>query len=506
MKIVKTGSEAREALARGADFLANAVKLTLGPSGYNAVLGPKGGALSRITNDGITIAREMECEDEIENLGLKTMLEACSQTNEIAGDGTTTAITLGQAVLKSLSKQFGSGNVVGSKMSIAEMRKRTKDELGQVIQALKDMAKPVESKEELIAVAKIAVEDDALADMLGSVQWDIGKDGSILPELSNDQEDSIERVNGIRIDNGYSSSLAINNQEKQTLEVQDYSIILTNHTVKNLANLIGTDGNPGILVQLIKAGKQNVIIMARGFTEQAIQECQGNLKMGNNFIPVNAPYTNQNEVMLDLAAALGATYINSEERQLEDMQLSDVGFTKSIVAGRWDSVFTWEKNEHSDERIAGRIAELEKQLSGTLSVFERKSIEDRVAQLKSGFALMKVTGKTLAERNYKKDKVDDCVNAVKSALQEGTVPGGGLALKTIADSLPVASLLKEALSAPYLQIQENAGGLEIGDEVRDAVKVTRIALEKAVSVATELATGGIAIADKRKKEKKDESD
>lgn len=506
MKISKKGSEAREALIRGADFLADAVKLTLGPSGYNGALGPKGGALSRITNDGITIAREMECEDEIENLGLKTMLEVCSQTNEQAGDGTTTAITLGQAVLKSLSAQFGSGTVVGSKMSVADMRNQVQAELAQVVQSLKDMAKPVKSKEELIAVAKIAVEDDALAEMLGDTQWEIGKDGSILPELSNDAEDSIERVNGIRIDNGYSSSLAINNQEKQTLEVQDYSVILTNHTVKSLAPLVGDNAHPGILVQLVKAGKPNVVILARGFTEQAIQECQGNMKMGNNFIPVNAPYTNQNEVMRDLAAALGATYINSEERKLEDMQLSDVGFTKSIVAGRWDSVFTWEKNDESDTRIAARIGELEQQLTGTLSAFERKSVEDRIAQLKSGFALMKVTGKTLTERNYKKDKVDDCVNAVKAALQEGTVPGGGIALKAVSESMDKGSLLKEALLAPYNQIQDNSGGLEIGDEVRDPVKVTRIALEKAVSVATQLATVGVVSVEKRKKEKSEDHD
>lgn len=506
MKIVKTGAEARGALVRGADKLADAVKLTLGPSGYNAVLGPKGGALSRITNDGVTIAREIECEDEIENLGAKTMLEVCSQTNELAGDGTTTAITIGQAILKSLSDQFGSGTTVGSRMSVAGVRSKVTGELATITKELENMATPVSSEEELIAVAKIAVEDDGLASLIGKAQWAVGKDGSILPELSNDIEDSIEQVSGIRIDNGFSSSLAINNQEKQTLEVQDYWVILTNHTIANLAPLIGSDSHPGILVQLVKAGKKNVIIMARGFTEQAIQECQGNMKMGNYFIPVNAPYTNQNEVMKDLAAALGGTYINSEERKLDDMQLSDVGFTKSVVAGRWDSVFTWDKNEDSDARIAARIEVLENQLSGTLSVFERKMIEDRIAQFKNGFAIMKVTGKTLTERNYKKDKVDDCVNAVKAALQEGTVPGGGLALKTIADSMSADSLLKSALVAPYEQIQENSGGLEIGDEVRDPVKVTRIALEKAVSVATQLATAGVAIADKRKKEKVDNED
>lgn len=506
MKIVKTGSEAREALINGADLLADAVKLTLGPSGHNAVLGPKGGQLSRITNDGVTIAREMEAEDEIENLGLKTMLEVCSQTNELAGDGTTTSVVLAQAILKSLSALFGSGTVVGSKKSISEVRAQVKAEFDEVITKLKEAAIPVSSKEELVKVAKIAVEDDALAELIGSTQWELGKNGTILPEISNDREDSIERVNGIRVDNGYGSSLAINNQEKQTLEVQDFYVILTNHTIQSLDPLVGSDAHPGILVQLVKAGKKDVLIVARAFTEKAIRECQGNAKMGNNFIPINAPYTNQNEVMKDLAAALGGTYINSETSKLEDMQLSDVGFTKSLVAGRWDSVFTCEKSDEGDARVNARVAELEQQLAGSPSVFEQKMISDRIAQLKNGFAIMKVTGTTLTERSYKKDKVDDCVNAVKAALQEGTIAGAGVALRDIGKDMPTDSLLGEAIQAPYNQIQENSGGLVITDDVRDPVKVTRIALEKAVSVATNLATAGVAIADKRKKEKVDNDD
>lgn len=500
MKIVKTGAEARTALIAGADKLANAVKLTLGPSGFNAVLGPKGGALSRITNDGVTIAREMECEDEIENLGLKTMLETCSLTNELAGDGTTTAITLGQAVLKALVPLFGSGQIIGNRMSVSEVRTKVSSELETITTALKTMAKPVASKEELIAVAKIAVEDDALAELIGSTQWDLGPQGTILPEISNDKEDSMERVNGIRIDNGFGSSLAINNIEKQTLELQDIAVILTNHTMQSLNSVID------IVEQLLKRKQKNVVLVARGFTQEAIMACQENAKKGViNIIPINAPYTDQNEVMLDLAASLGGSYINSEERQLEDMQLSDVGHAESIVAGRWNAVFTQKKDEESDTRIARRVAELDQQLAGTLSVFERKMVEDRKAQLTNGFAIMRVTGSTLSERNYKKDKVDDCANAVKAALQEGTVPGGGLALRTIGEGMPEDSLLAAAISAPYGQIQDNSGGLEIDpDLVRDPVKVTRIALEKAVSVATQLATAGVAIADKRKREKGDD--
>lgn len=498
MKIVKTNKEAREALVKGANAIADAVKLTLGPSGYNAVLGAKGGQLSRVTNDGITIAREIQCEDEIEDLGRATMLEVCSQTNELAGDGTTTSVVLGQAILQNLDKLFGSGVVIGNKEPISNVRSKVAAELAEVIQQLEDAAMPVSSKEGLIQVAKISVEDDTLAQMIGSTQWELGKDGTILPELSNDQQDSIERVNGIRIDNGFGTSLAINNREKQTLEVQDFQVILTNHTLQKL------DPLAPLLGQFIKRGLKNVLIVARGFTAQAIQEMQENAKQGNNFIPINAPYTNQNEIMLDLAAALGGRYIDQEQSKLEDMVASDVGFATSVVAGRWNAVFTAEKSEQSDERIKNRVTELDQQLAGTLSVFERKQLEDRKAQLQNGFAIMKVTGTTLTERNYKKDKVDDCVNAVKAALQEGTVAGGGLALKQIDDALPKEYLLKGALSAPYDQIQENSGGLEVTDDVQDPVKVTRIALEKAVSVATQLATAGIAIAEKREKDKQEE--
>lgn len=500
MKIVKSGAEARASLIKGANALADPVKLTLGPSGYNAVLGPKGGQLTRVTNDGITIAREIQCDDEIEDLGRATMLEICSQTNELAGDGTTSSVVLGQAILKKLSDFLGNSTVIGNRMSILELRKTVQAELTTVIQNLKDMAMPVTSREDLIQVAKIAVEDDALAELIGGTQWDLGKNGTILPEISNDREDSMELVNGIRIDNGFANSLAINNLEKQTLEISDFHIILTNHTVSNMAPLVS------ILEQLVKRNMKNVIIMARAFTQQAIQEIQMNEQKGNNFIPINAPYTNQNEIMLDLAAALGGSYINADSSKLEDMQLSDVGFVKSVVAGRWNAVFTALKDENSDARIQVRIGQLEKQLAGTLSVFERKMTEDRIAQLQNGFALMKVTGATVTERSYKKDKIDDCVNAVRAALQEGTVPGGGLALKSIGDAMPADSMLKEALSTPYQQIQDNSGGIEIGDDVRDPVKVTRIALEKAVSVATQLATAGVAIAEKRKKEKADEHD
>lgn len=497
MKITRIGADARTSLIKGADTLADAVKLTLGPAGYTAVLGPKDGALSRVTNDGVTIAREIECEDEIENLGAKTMLEVCSLTNELAGDGTTTAITLGQAILRVLSPLFGSGSIIGNRMSVSEVRAKVKAEVETIIDALKEMAKPVGSREELIAVAKIAVEDDALAEMIGGMQWDIGKDGTILPEISNDREDSLEIVNGIRIDNGFGTSLAINNQERQTLEVQDVQVIMTNHTLQDLSPL------KDILSSLVKAGKRDIVIMARGFTSGAIMQFQENLKMGNNFYPINAPYTNQGEMMRDLAAALGGRYIDQEDAKLEDMQLSDVGFAQSVVAGRWNAVFTRQKDEEGDERIAKRVAELEAQLAGTLSPFERKMTEDRLAQLKNGYALMKVTGSSLTERNYKKDKVDDCVNAVKAAMQEGTVPGGGQALMTIAQS-GIAPLIGDALMAPHDQIQENSGGLEFDIEiVRDPVKVTRIALEKASAVALQLATAGVAIAEKRKKEKVD---
>lgn len=485
-KVVSVGVEARDRLIAGAQKLAEAVQSTLGPYGSNYVSGLKGEI--RISNDGVSLARDFSCEDEMEDLGVRVLREAAIKTNDEAGDGTTTAIVLASAIVKGAVRNLRSKDAVKGNKSPVEVLKLIREETTAAIQKLKDMAVPVQSRAQLIEVAKVSVENDVLAELIGGTQWDLGKDGTILVEESNDQEDSIERINGIRIDNGFGTSLLLNDLEKQQLVVSGAKVIMTNHTIKDFKAIDKT------LEALSKNNVTDVVIVARAFTQQAIQICMENFKRGFRMYPVNAPYTDQVQVMKDLASVLGGRFINDEETDFESLQLSDIGYADRVVATRWSAVFSGITDEKSTERVGKRVAELKETLSGSQSEFEKRMIEARISQLENGFALLKVGGWSLTERKYKKDKVDDAVNAAKAALQEGIVPGAGIALKTISEGMDDSSLTKAALRAPYEQIQANAGEpFDIPEWVKDPVKVTRIALEKAASVSATFATALTAV-------------
>lgn len=490
-KIVEIGPDARDKVVMGANFLANAVKMSLGPYGRNGLFGPKGGGQTRITNDGVSIAKEVTLSDEIMDLGVRALREAALKTNDRAGDGTTTAITLAQAILAKAMSFLGSGNVVANKISAMALRKKILDECEEVIGKLKDMAVQVTSREQLIRVAEVSVEDDALAELIGSAQWDVGADGSLVAEDSNDREDSVERVQGVRIDNGLATSLAINNHEKGTLELKNVRVILTNYT---FAEMHGLKPALSILQMAMNAGIREIVLIARGFNEAAIQDCRKNGEKGFNIYPINAPYMNHREVMLDLEAALGARFLNVEENDsFNDLVISDIGLATAVSIGRWSAIFTGEKNEINDQRIRERVTLIEKQLLASGSEFEKKNIQERISQMQDGFGIVKVTGLTETERRRKRDKVDDAVNSVKAALEEGVIPGAGKALKTIAEGLDDSYILKEPLQAPYKQIMANAGEeFPVGDDIQDSVKVTRIALEIACQVAADLSTIEVA--------------
>jgi len=489
-KIVKQGIEARNKLVKGADFLAEGVRSTLGPYGQNWFI-EKG---NKITNDGVTIAREIECADEIEDRGAKALFEAADRTNNEVGDGTTTAITLAHAILKESIKNLASNVSIVGKLTGAELIKQLEKERVIVTEKLLEAATSIETEEQLIASAKVSVENDTLAELIGKTQFKLGRDGIIIAEESNAPESSIEFVNGIRLDNGFGTSLVVTDPEKEALIVKDTRTILTNHTIQSLNTL-----NP-ILAQLAKQGVRRVVIVSRGFTEQAIKECMENMKNGFNIYPVNAPYTDQSEIMKDLATVLGGRYINSEEADLESIQLSDVGFAEVFEARRWDAIVTGAKDENAKERVEKRVIELKKKLEGNLSQFEQRMINQRIAQLSTGFAVLKVGAQSDKERKYLKDKADDAVNAVRLAFQEGTIKGAGLTLKEISDSLPEDFILKRPLCSIYEQITFSAPkGFVIEDWVRDPVKVVRVALKYACSVAGTIATaGGVTATEKEK--------
>lgn len=490
MKIAAIGVEAREKLAKGVDFVADGMKLTMGPYGMNAAL-EKG---NRITNDGITIAKELmgAIEDDLERRGATLFVDAISKANEEAGDGSTTAGVLTQAVYKQARKNLAKEGVFTGKKTPIQVIRQIETERKEITDKLIEMAVPVKDSKQLIEVAKVSVEDEDLGELIGTAQWDVGPEGVLMAEEVNSSTSSVEYVKGVRIDNGFGTAVMINNQERQSLEVDEARVILTNLTIRDLNPL------KGVIDQLVQMGNRNVILIGRAFTPEAIQICLQNIQKGGlNIYPINAPYVDQAAVMYDMAAVLGGRFINEEEDELGSIQVSDVGYAKKVVAKRWTAVFTGKDSNESESRISARIESLKKKLDGELSDFERRLVEGRIAQLKNGFAVVRVGANSETERKYKKDKVDDAVNAVRAALQEGVVPGAGVALKTIAESLPEDYLLKQAITAPYDQIMANAGEVfEVPEWVRDPVKVVRIALEKACSVASTLATSQIVVANK----------
>lgn len=478
-KVVLSGIEARNELVAGAKFLGDSVKITYGPFGQNWAL-EKG---DKITNDGKTIAAELQLDNEAQQRGLIMARKAVMDTDAQVGDASTTACILVSEITQEAVKQLPKTNVGVGKYTPADLLLKLRSETVEVIEKLQAIATPITTAEQLIEVAKVSSESEEIANLIGPMQFELGSEGVILAEEVNEKSCSIERVNGIRIDNGVSTPLIINNLEKGLLEVKDTRVLLTNHTLLSLS------GIEPLLQSLAKSGVRSLVIVARAFSPEAIQQCMDQIKAGFSIYPVNAPYTNQNEVMRDLAAVLGGKYIFNEETALEDTQLSDVGFAKRILARSWDATFAGMADEQGEVRVEKRVAELEAGLKVCGSDFERREITQRLAQLKFGFALLKVGSLSVTDRKRLKDKADDSVNAVRYALQEGVVQGAGRALKDISDTLPDTYILKRPLLTLYEQIKFSAPeGWVAAEWVKDSVKVLRVALENCVSVAGNIAT------------------
>lgn len=485
-KIVSNGNEK---LIRGANMLADAVRSTLGPHGTNFVL-EKG---LRVTNDGISIAQEIQSSDEIEDLGIRIIREGARKANDEVGDGSTTSIVLSQAILKAVvplvTKKEG---VAIAKRTPSEVIAQLSKERDQVIDMLHADATQIETVDDLIQSAIVSTENKELGEIIGRTQFDLGKDGFLIPEQTAEMETTVERVNGIRVDNGFGTSFVINNQEKQSLEVDDVKVILTDNVLTDLKPIANC------LEQIVKIGARKILIIARGFTEDCVKLCAENHKAGVFIYPVNAPYVDQAEIMKDISAITGATFFSKETASLEDIQLSDVGNASRVIAYRYSSIIAGAKD--SEARISTRIAELEHQLVGEPSVFMQRNIKTRIAQLTNGCAMLNVGAKSEQERKYLFDKAEDACNAVRAAMQEGTVKGAGLAFKEISERLPSDAILKRPLCAIYEQIMSNTPtDFVIEDWVRDPVKVLRVALERAVSVAGTLATAHGAVANERPK-------
>ncbi len=426
---------------------------------------------------------------------------ATEKANNIAGDGTTTTATLAQAVLSEASRFLGDKkrNIIGSK-SPAEIARQIETERIEVTKKLIDMKQDVETEQQLIEAATVSVEDPELGKLIGSAQYKLGKEGVLLAEETNELASSIEAVNGIKFDNGVASSSIINDQEKQALIVKDAWVINCNSTLHNL-NSLGAIIDK-LVAKTSEGGPWKIILIARAFSDIAIQTCLANINMPNGMkvYPINAPYTDGKEVQLDVSAVVGGTFYDYEGYRTEDMNESDVGYASKLIATRYTTIITGPENEQSKARVEKRVAELKEKIAGEKSDFQKRLLEQRLAMLENGFATVKVGASSEIERGYKKDKVDDAVNAVRSAFQEGVVPGAGIAFKTISESLPATYILKRPLLSIYEQIKASAPkDFVVEDWVKDSVKTLRVALEQACSVAGYFATAAGATATEREK-------
>ncbi len=377
-------------------------------------------------------------------------------------------------------------------MSTSDVMEQIEKECAEVSEKLDAMSAPVGSKEELIEIATVSTQDKLLGEIIGTLQWDIGPLGVIVAEDTLDKECTAEMVKGVLIDNGLSATFVMNNEEKQSLEVSGCHFILTTNVVKDLTVL-----NP-LILQLGKIGAKKLTIMARAFTEDAIKQCSEYHKKGFPIFPVNAPYVDQRNVMLDLEAVLGGRFIDAEAGSLESIQASDVGYVERMVVERYRAIYTGKDDDKSKERVSKRIEELKDKASGKVSAFEKENLEKRVAMLETGFAIVSIGALTEIKRKRLKDKADDAVGTVRMALQGGVVKGGGQAFKEISDSMPDTAILKAPLRTIYEQIMHSApAGFVIAEWVKDPVKTLKTALRFACEVGANLATAAGASASKR---------
>lgn len=480
-RIIKTGVEARQALAEGARKMAEGVGRTLGPWGENFFLDKR----NTITNDGVTVAREIQLSDEVENRGATAIREAAIKTVEEVGDGTTTAVLLANEIYKEAARLLPKEGVTGKKTS-AEIVRQIEKERKEIDQRLIEMATPVETEEQLIQSAIVSTEDPDLGKLIAHTQWKLGKDAYLMAEETAERQSSAEVVEGIRIDNGFGTSQLVNDQERQELKVEDTKVLLTSwsiRTAKDWEKLLK------IYEQVFKAGNQRLVIIARAWTDECIQFALRNIQQGASIYPLNAPYVDMQEKFKDLAAVTGATFYDSENSTLEDINLSGLGFSPKVIGRRYDAIVTGTNDGLTNERITKRVGELEAKHTGSKSDFEKEGLSSRIAQLKNGFGIIKVGSPSDMERKRLFDKAEDAVHAVRAAYQEGTVPGAGLAFKQISDSLPDDYILKRPIRIIYEQIMSSAPeGFEISNDVRDPLKVLRVALEKACAVAGSFST------------------
>ena len=536
-KQILLSEKARHAMKRGVDQVADAVKLTMGPKGRNVVLDKSFGT-PQITNDGVTIAKEIELDDRFENMGASLVKEVASKTNDAVGDGTTTAVLLTQALINEGLKYSAAGvNVIG-------LRRGLEEATGKVVKKLQDMAKPVKTKEETVQVATISAESRELGEIIAEAIEKVGKDGAVTVEESQGTGIEKEIVEGMQFDRGYVSPYMITNAERMEAVMEDPHILITDKKISSIQTILP------LLEKLAKTGQKELVIIAEDVDGDALATLVVNRIRGAfSALAVKAPgFGDRRKEMLEDIAVLTAGKVISEEvgLKLENVDLSMLGRARRIVSDKDNTTVVGGKGRKED--IEKRIKQIRAQIERSTSEYDREKLQERLAKLAGGVAVIRVGAATETEMKYVKLKIEDAVAATKAALAEGIVAGGGVALFKAATLLyqewekeqprgerAIAhQIILNALEEPLAQIAANAGKRvgEISSKIKekimadpksnsgfdalndkivadmikegivDPVKVTRSALENATSVAAMFLTTEAAIADLPKKEEK----
>lgn len=526
-KEVKFSQSAREKMLRGVDTLADAVKVTLGPKGRNVVLDKSFGA-PRITKDGVSVAKEIELEDKFENMGAQMVREVASKTNDLAGDGTTTATVLAQAIVREGSKAVAAG------MNPMDLKRGVDMAVDKVVAELKANAKAISDNAEIAQVGTISANGDAeIGKYLAEAMDKVGNEGVITVEEAKSLETELEVVEGMQFDRGYLSPYFVTHQDKMRVELEDPYILLHEKKLSNLQAILP------ILESIVQSGKP-LLIIAEDVEGEALATLVVNkLRGGLKVAAVKAPgFGDRRKAMLEDIATLTGGQVISEDLgiKLENITIDMLGRAKKVAISKDDTTIVDGEGEKSE--ISSRVDQIKAQIEETTSDYDREKLQERLAKLAGGVAVIRVGGATEVEVKEKKDRVDDALHATRAAVEEGILPGGGVALLRAAKSLDGLkgdnddqkrgiAIIKRAIEAPARQIAENAGSeasvivgkilsenhtaygwnAQTGEYgnlydmgVIDPAKVVRTALQDAASIAGLLITTEAMVAELPQKE------
>ncbi|MGB4479548.1 MAG: chaperonin GroEL [Caldicoprobacterales bacterium] len=514
------GEDARRALEKGVNALADTVKITMGPKGRNVVLDKKFGS-PQIVNDGVTIAKEIELEDPYENMGAQLVKEVATKTNDIAGDGTTTATILAQSIIREGLKNVAAGaNPMILKRGIEKA-------VEAAVESLKELSKPIEKKEAIAQVAAISAGDEKIGQLISDAMEKVGKDGVITVEESKSLLTELDVVEGMQFDRGYVSAYMVTDTEKMIAELEDPFILITDKKISNIQDILP------VLEQIVQQGGK-LLIIAEDVEGEALATLVVNKLRGTfNCVAVKAPgFGDRRKAMLeDIAILTGGTVISEEVGlDLKDTTIDQLGRAAKVTVDKENTTIV--QGAGSEEEIKNRINAIKAQIEETTSDYDREKLQERLAKLAGGVAVIKVGAATETELKDKKLRIEDALNATRAAVEEGIVPGGGVAyikamkaineLTATGDELTGINIIKRALEEPVRQIATNAGleGSIVVEKVResnepyfgfdalkseygdmvdkgiiDPTKVTRSALQNAASIAAMVLTTESLVAD-----------